>query len=318
MSTPKTPTPIRTLSHSQLETWSQCPRRWYLTKVARVPQAPSESLALGTALHSTLEADLNLELDGSREGHPLAILSEAFEAILWAELEERDPLHLISMETRNTLHARGMAMLRAYTAEVQDRLRPIAVEEELTAVVPETASALAFTGRLDAITENDAGGRTIVDFKTAGRPWGLGIEHTKDQATAYLWLDAQRLGEQVRAQLRRHKVTFIIFATEPADNAGGYTCVTQVRPTERSAFDTQTYLVQLRDTAMRMAAVRGEEDAAARTGPLCCWCQCLGACPPGQAWLAFYGRTPAVPVITPEMAADLPEHAAVVAEGEVS
>lgn len=153
-------TPARTLSHSQLETWGQCPRRWYLTKVAKVPQAPSEHLALGSALHSMLEADGNHKLEGHPEGHTLHLLAEMFEALLSVELETRDPLGLLAEEVRATLLPRGLAMLRGYAAFVQPHYTPISCEEQLTATVPGTPvpGAITFRGTLDAITQNDGGG----------------------------------------------------------------------------------------------------------------------------------------------------------------
>lgn len=310
MSTSKTTPPARTLSHSQLETWGQCPRRWYLTKVAHVPEAPSEHLALGSALHSVLEADGNRKMEGHAEGYPLHEMAEAFEALLEHEMETRDPLGLLDPGFHAILRERGLAMLRAYTAEMQRRIQPIACEEQLTAEVPGSSipGAIMFRGTLDAIIQNDAGDRCIVDYKTAGRRWARGIEDTKDQATAYTWLDDQRLSLDDRAAIRRHRVAFVVFATD-ALSFDRYDCTVEIRPTERDEDAIRGYLSRARIASARMAAIGDEEDAEARTGPLCGWCGCLGACQPGQAWLRLHNRQPAVPVITPQMAAAWPAHA---------
>ncbi len=47
----------RTLSHSTIEMFNGCPQRYFLTKIARVPQAPSEHLILGDAVHQAIQAD---------------------------------------------------------------------------------------------------------------------------------------------------------------------------------------------------------------------------------------------------------------------
>src|SRR5260221_1304321 len=49
--------PMPYLSHSQCEMVSQCMRRYFLTKIEGAPQAPSESLILGSSIHTALEAD---------------------------------------------------------------------------------------------------------------------------------------------------------------------------------------------------------------------------------------------------------------------
>lgn len=48
-------------SYSQLTTWQSCPQKYYLSKVAMVPEKPAVYLAAGSAVHSMLEW-LNHEL----------------------------------------------------------------------------------------------------------------------------------------------------------------------------------------------------------------------------------------------------------------
>jgi len=48
-------------SFSQLSTWQSCPQKYYLSKVAMVPEKPAVYLAAGSAVHSMLEW-LNHEL----------------------------------------------------------------------------------------------------------------------------------------------------------------------------------------------------------------------------------------------------------------
>jgi hypothetical protein len=42
-------------SYSQLTTWQSCPQKYYLSKVAMVPEKPAVYLAAGSAVHSMLE-----------------------------------------------------------------------------------------------------------------------------------------------------------------------------------------------------------------------------------------------------------------------
>jgi hypothetical protein len=48
-------------SFSQLSTWQSCPQKYYLSKIAMVPEKPAVYLAAGSAVHSMIEW-LNHEL----------------------------------------------------------------------------------------------------------------------------------------------------------------------------------------------------------------------------------------------------------------
>ena len=55
------------LSFSQLYTFSNCPYKWYLSKVQRVPMRPTYSMVSGRAVHKGLETN-NLELQAGMVG----------------------------------------------------------------------------------------------------------------------------------------------------------------------------------------------------------------------------------------------------------
>lgn len=42
-------------SYSQLTTWQSCPQKYFLSKVAMVPEKPAVYLAAGSAVHSMIE-----------------------------------------------------------------------------------------------------------------------------------------------------------------------------------------------------------------------------------------------------------------------
>lgn len=42
-------------SYSQLTTWQSCPQKYYLSKVAMIPEKPAVYLAAGSAVHSMIE-----------------------------------------------------------------------------------------------------------------------------------------------------------------------------------------------------------------------------------------------------------------------
>lgn len=276
----------RSLSHSQIETFTSCPRRWYLTKIDRVPQAPSEHLILGDAFHQGVQADGEKILAGMPP-LPLPVLRQTFREALSRRARTDDPHNLLAPFQRTEMVRRGEAMLSAYAREVQPHYHPVAVEAAFEHEIPGTE--WRFSGRIDARTAGRADMSTILDFKTASKPWREGDEHHKDQASAYLWASAVA-GWQPAAK----RVTFLVFSGDDVS----------FRPTTRSDSQIQAYVDDVRATAERIAAAVASGEFPARpevrfgASSQCRWCGCLGSCDAGQAYLAEHGQTPVVPVVS--------------------
>ncbi|MFI5274989.1 MAG: PD-(D/E)XK nuclease family protein, partial [Ktedonobacterales bacterium] len=107
-----------TLSHSQMETWGQCRRRWYLEKVQRAPRAPASALLLGDAFHAALEADGRAACAGAERLSLEQLLTIGQEA-LGQRLATDDPERLLTDDDELSVALRLVAMLRAYVATVQ-------------------------------------------------------------------------------------------------------------------------------------------------------------------------------------------------------
>lgn len=278
------------LSHSQLETFEQCQAKWYFQKIARMPQAPSDALILGDATHHAIELDGKRRV-ATQSGLTLGALAAAFTHALEERLAKDDPWGLLRSKERE-MRLRGVAMLRAYHSGFAPDYYPAAVEATFPDVLlePEDAAAMPairFTGRIDARAVD-----LIWDFKTAGKPWQKGVEHTKSQADAYLWADAR--GHERPAS----GVTFVVMSTRQT-GPDGWVATVESRPTTRTPDQLAAYERHVRSVAGEIVAAKAAPQPAfeAKTGPLCGWCGMLGACPQGRDWLRAKGRTPAVPVV---------------------
>jgi hypothetical protein len=273
----------KTLSHSQVETFGQCPKRWSLQKIERVPQAPSGHLVLGDAVHQALQADGEKLMAGSPP-LPMPLLTQAYRTAFNERMTKDDPNGLLVGEIPD-LYQRGLAMLAAYVEHVQPRYRPGAVERAIEPAISIPGTDWTFTGRFDALIQQLTT-MTIVDFKTASKPWRPGDEHTKDQATAYTWA-AEQMDQRDGWEIGSVRVMFVVLCSNTAS----------FRPTERNAGQIAAYMAGVRATAEAIERAVETKTYPARTGPLCGWCGVLGACSAGQAWLKERGRTPAVPVL---------------------
>lgn len=261
------PEPIIRLSHSQMDTWQQCQLRWRLQKIDKLPAAPAEALILGTAFHAALEAD-GIASERLTDYQLLGIFEKAFQA----ELANADPTGLITNDKRIALRRKAQLMITEYIRTVQPYFAPLDVEQDF---ILGMSDDVHFVGRIDAITPV-----SIVDWKTANKPWQLGDQDHKDQATAYLI-----------ARPDQTRVSFAVFAPD------GESCSFQSLPTTRTEEQKALYRAKVLRVADEMRAAKASGNFPANPGPLCGWCNHLGSCSAGEAWLKLKGRVPAVPVL---------------------
>jgi RecB family exonuclease len=289
---PEPAAPALALSHSQIEVFQQCPRRWWLLKRAEVRRAPSEPLILGQAVHQAIEADLRGRLAGEAPAG-LPRLEAALAEGLAERLAQDDPDGLVDAPRRRGLEANGRAVLSAYVAQVSAHLNPVAVERSFEFQHPDDAT-ITFAGRMDAVTSPTQGTqtRTIVDWKIIGRPWPPGEEHVRPQATAYIWAE-QRMGWEPSG-----RVTFVTFPPRSTPDAAATPPRTvDWRPTRRSPDDLRAYARGVRQVADGIRAMEAGRTFPPRTSRLCAWCEVRGACPAGQAYLRDRGMAARVPVV---------------------
>ncbi len=285
-----------TLSHSQLESFEQCPSKWYLQKIARMPQAPSDALILGDAVHQSIEADGRRRVF-TQSGLTMEAMGAIFTRTLETRLAKDDQWGLLQGK-RVEMRSRGLAMLRAYHSGFASDYYPAAVEATFPDVLlePEDGNSsetprIRFTGRIDARTTAPRGRNSfIVDFKTAAKPWERGIEHRKPQADAYLWADTRGYERPASG------VTFVVMSTCQT-GPDGWVSTVETRTTTRTPEQLVAYERRVRAVAGEIVATKaaGQSAFAHNTGPLCGWCGYWSHCEAGKAWLRAKGRTPAVP-----------------------
>lgn len=303
--TAERPAISRRLSHSSLEMFEQCGQKYRLRKIERRPEAPSGALILGTAFHAAIEhIGEALLLDAPVPSNVEAKMD--FLAAFDADLAGRDPHGVIDHAEAALLAAKGLAALDTFYDRVLPTYRPVAVEEAFDGPVPGLAvRGWGFTGRIDARTQarqrDGTTVETVLDFKTAGKPWdSRKLDTAMRQATAYA------LGTRLSGRPIAGQTTFLVFVsqvptgwkppstlTDPDAaeyaSAGGVTAVMQVHRHFPDEADVDAYAGTLRRVVGRIEAGEFEPNP----GPLCGWCTYAGdgSCPIGAAWLREHGRT---------------------------
>lgn len=266
------------LSHSRMEAWQQCPRKFDLINLRKVKQAPSESLIIGDAVHQAIERDGRFYMAHGEHLSTDEIRTVAADAVTERTFRD-DPGGALDRDAERRMMATVYSAISSYALYVRGDFRPYAVELPFKFDVP-GAEDLWFTGRIDAMQRDRRGAPVVLDIKTGKRKpqrW----EHTAPQAAAYLW--AAGMGEQAPSRL-----SFVLIPT-------GYPA--EVRYTSRTPAQLARYADSVRETAARISLARASGNFPAKTSPLCAWCPVLGHCRTGREYLLANGRQPQVPVL---------------------
>ena len=186
------------LSNSELQTFKDCRRRWWLTYYRRLKPKNQEMtgpLAMGSRIHAALDAHY-------AQGVPLLTAH--------AELIEQDKQLLLqdfrdvsNLETEGEL---GRIMLEGYEQWVEENgidaeLEMISTEE--TIIAPLFNGEVELQGKLDMRVRRKADGvRMFRDFKTVGGSLSefSNMAHMNEQVMTYMLLESTKRDETERSE----------------------------------------------------------------------------------------------------------------------
>lgn len=144
------------LSVTALNAYLECPYKFKLDKLLRVPRAKLPHLAFGTAVHAALEAFYR-ELKDSGKRPPKDFLLNAFELALKKEI--------LTLQEESTRLEQGRQILSAYYDFYRDEfVTPLFLEKFSRVHLDD----IVLTGKIDRIDSMDGGDRSVrvVDYKT--------------------------------------------------------------------------------------------------------------------------------------------------------
>jgi hypothetical protein len=186
------------LSNSELQTFKDCRRRWWLNYYRRLQPKQKDmtgALALGTRIHAALDAHY-------AQGTPLLQAH--------SDLVEKDKQLLLSdfrdvndLETEAEL---GRIMLEGYEQWVEENgidaeLEMISTEEKI--IAPLFNGAVELQGKLDMRVRRKADGvRLFRDFKTVGGSLSefSSMAHMNEQVMTYMLLESSKFDEKERSE----------------------------------------------------------------------------------------------------------------------
>jgi len=167
--------PVDHLSPSQISTYSQCPRRYYLQYVEGIRGPASGAMLRGTAVHAGVELNYQQKLT-TRQDLPVAVVeraaADAFKkGLSAAEFHPR--------ENRSTLQQQVVDMARVYHENVAPRIQPLMVERSVD--VDMAGVPVPVRGVIDLVDDTEA----LRDLKTTGRAPDPSSAQESDQLAHY-------------------------------------------------------------------------------------------------------------------------------------
>jgi len=244
----------RHLSPSSASTFRQCPRRWQLRYIDKLPDPKGEAAVLGTFVHEILEHLLTLQSDRRSIDAAKKIARD-----LWDQMPDDEDFQALCL---NDDDAKGFMwkawrLIEHYFAiEDPTRVDVLRAEQELAVEI----EGVPFFGIVD-LTEQVSDGIRVVDYKTGKTPNSRFV----DDKLSQVWLYAAALAEQ---EVEVSEVRLMYLSSGSIDRSIDARAVTKAVSSHRQTWDD---LCQAIDT----------QKFPYKTGPLCNWCPYLDHCPEG-------------------------------------
>lgn len=186
------------LSVSQAKCFLTCPARWYFKYLIGLPDPPTASLGLGTAVHSALGYNFVQKID-SKQDLDIRAVVERF-AIAWRE--QAQIVEFREDEDTGALADTGAAMVVAYMGQLAPTVQPAFVELPVAGAI----GGVQVRGFVDVV---DIEGR-VIDLKTsAKKPAGISPDY-RLQLTTYDLLTPQSRGRVALHTMTKQKTVQVI------------------------------------------------------------------------------------------------------------
>lgn len=203
------------ISHSQIRTYNECPRKYYFAYVEDIRPPVNEKVFLGEVFHATIERYFLQAMSGEPPAPEAvaAIFKNGFDG-------PGSGREIVWQAPRRETRERGLAFLKHFLEAIAPTIRPLMVEKELSAVLP--GSGVTLKGVIDLVEEDYC----LTDFKTSTSKWSASKARNSSQMIIYKYLFDSSFGplksglkfEVLYAKNARH-VRHQTLRVEPADDA---------------------------------------------------------------------------------------------------
>ncbi len=168
--------PKRIHSPSSINTYKQCPRRYYYQYIKKLPAKPSIHTIRGSVVHTVLEKFFEMELTGIDVRDFEHACRKRLQALLKYYWEKNNEIKLLKLSPDQLMFyfEESLFMLINWFNKFNDRIkesRELGIGAAFKKLIPERehfihSDELSIRGFIDAIEKNDAGVR-LMDYKTS-------------------------------------------------------------------------------------------------------------------------------------------------------
>lgn len=261
---------LTSLSPSRANDFTQCPLKYRLRTIDRLPEPPSQAAFRGTVVHAVLEKLFTLPAtDRTVEAAGMMIVPA------FTELVDKDPTVLEIFEAdgeKETFFTAAKALLDSYFAlEYPEHLEPAETEKYVTTTLE---SGLELRGFIDRVDVAPGGEKRLVDYKTGKQPKPQYGREAKFQMGFYALVDYRLTGQLVHTLALMYLGSRSILRSNPT-----------MADLERTEFE-------ITEIWNGIVAAAESDRWRPKKSPLCNWCTFKPICP------AWGGTPPPTPEIT--------------------
>ncbi|MEU0545195.1 RecB family exonuclease [Nocardia sp. NPDC005978] len=153
------------LSPSRAIDFKQCPLKYRLRAIDRIPEPPSRAAVRGTLVHSVLEDLFALPAAERDQAHADALVAPAWQRMLESRA---DTAGLIADDELEGFYAEARALVAVYfRLEDPTAFTPQSLEAFVEADLPDGTPLRGFVDRIDRASD---GGLHVIDYKTGKSP----------------------------------------------------------------------------------------------------------------------------------------------------
>mgnify|MGYP002735332997 CR=1 FL=1 len=254
------------LSPSRAREYLQCPLKFRLSVVDKIPQPTTEAQIKGTVVHEALEQLFSLPNESRSAEAAKGLLPAAWDKVLQKEVGAADAFPTPESLDRAKRDAEALVD-NYFLLEVPNNLDPVRREDFLEVRLP---SGLALRGVADRVDEAPDGALRVVDYKTGKAP----SPRFMDEALFQMRFYALMLRESWRLPRRLQLL---------------YLRSVDVLTLDPSVEDIDRFEDFVLDLWLRIERDARSGQFSPQKSPLCGWCAYQEFCP------AFGGSAPPVP-----------------------
>ena len=252
---PVVPTPPPRLSPSGAGTFEQCPRRWRMRYVERLPDPPGEAALAGSFAHRVLELFMQRAPEERTVGVAKGIAREE-----WPDVEADPDFQALGYDADGAKQFRWKSWLAIeglWALEDPKTVEVRATEQDLEVEL----GGVPFRGIVDRLDE-EGDGLIVTDYKSGKAPSPRYRRGRLDQVLLYAAAVQAATGEMpVRARL-------LYLGQRPVG-------------IDVNQSEIDGVVDKLAGTWSAINTACADDEFEPRTGPLCGWCPYVDRCPEG-------------------------------------